>query len=96
MAVGTSLLQTVAVHQFMSFLARPTSVPMAMHNLAIYVIQSDMLNVYYSLPPLYCSFHLSFPALHQLQNLSQLQQSPISLQFPHPDVVIATDVMPKY
>ena len=39
------------------------------------VIQSDMLKLYHSLANLFCSFHLSFSAWHQLQLLSQLQQS---------------------
>ena len=32
------------------------------------LIQSDILNVYYSLAHLFCSFHLSFPTLHQLRD----------------------------
>ena len=41
-----------------------------------------------------CSFSLS--SLLQLEWLAQLQQSPLPLQFPLPDVVIATDDMPTH
>ena len=41
-----------------------------------------------------CSFFLS--SLCQLEQLAHLQQSPVPLQFPLPDVVIATDAMPTY
>ena len=34
--------------------------------------------------------------LHQLEQLSHLQQRQVSLQYPHPDVVIATDIMPTH
>ena len=46
------------------------------------------------LPPIYVHFSLSL--LCQLEQLSHLQQSPIPLQFPLPDVVIATDAMPTH
>ena len=42
------------------------------------------------------SFCLSLPALHQLQRLSQLWQSPVPLQFPLPDVVISTISIPHH
>ena len=41
-----------------------------------------------------CSFSLS--SLHQLEQLVHLQQSPVPLQFPLPDVVIGTDAMPTH
>ena len=41
-----------------------------------------MLNVYHSPAHLFLSFHLSLPAQHHLQRLSQLQQSPFPLYFP--------------
>ena len=60
------------------------------------VIQSDMLTVYLSPTHLFSPVHFSFSALHQLKWLSHLQQSPVPLQFPLPDVVIATDAMPTH
>ena len=59
-----------------------------------HVIQNDMLAVYHSPTHLFSSVHFSFSALHQLEWLSHLQQSPVPLQFPSPDVIIATDVIP--
>ena len=53
-----------------------------------YIIQSDMLKVFHS------PAHLSLPALHQLQRLSQLLQSPVLLRFPLLDVIMTTDAMP--
>ena len=41
-----------------------------------------------------CSFSLS--SLHQLEWLAHLQQSPVPLQFPLPDVVIATHATPTH
>ena len=41
-----------------------------------------------------CSFSLS--SLCQLQQLAHLQQSSVPLQFPLPDVVIATDATPTH
>ena len=55
-----------------------------------------MLHVYHS--PTYLFFHVHFPlsCLHQLEQLAHLQQSPVPLQFPFPDVVIATDATPTH
>ena len=41
-----------------------------------------------------CSFSLS--SLHQLEWLAHLHQSPVPLQFPLPDMVIATDATPTH
>ena len=40
--------------------------------------------------------NFSFPALPQLELLYHLQQSPVPLQLPLPDVVIATDAIPTH
>ena len=58
-----------------------------------HVIQSDMLIVYHSSAHLFSPVHFSFSSLHQQEWLSHLQQSPVPLQFPLHDVVIATDAM---
>ena len=55
-----------------------------------------MLTVYHSPTHLFSPVHFSFSALHQLEQLFHLQQSPVPLQFPLPDVVIATDAMPAH
>ena len=60
-----------------------------------HVIQRDMLHVYHS-PTHFSHVHFSFSFLCQLEQLSCLQQSPVPLQFPLPDVVIATDAMPTH
>ena len=44
--------------------------------------------------PLVFCVHFSFSELHQLEWLSHLQQTPVPLQFPFPDVVIATEAKP--
>ena len=61
-----------------------------------HVIQSDMLTVYPSPNHLFSPVHFSFSALYQLEWLSFLQQNPVPLQFPLPDVVIATGAMPTH
>ena len=55
-----------------------------------------MLTVYYSPAHLFSPVHFSFSALCQLEWLSHLQQCQVPLQFPLPDVVIATDAMPTH
>ena len=55
-----------------------------------------MLTVYHSPAHLFSPVHFSFSALHQLEWLSHLQQSPVPLQFPLPDVVIAAGTMPTH
>ena len=45
---------------------------------------------------LFSHVHFSLSSLHQLEQLYHLQQSPVPLQFPLPDVVIATDAMPTH
>ena len=55
-----------------------------------------MLTVYHSPNHLFSHVHFSFSALHQLVCLSHLQQSPVPLQFPLPDMVIATDATPTH
>ena len=59
-----------------------------------YGIQSDILNVYHCPTDLFLSFCLPPPILCQLQRLSYWQQSQVSLWFPLPGVVIATNVLP--
>ena len=59
-----------------------------------HIIQSDMLTFHHSPAYLFSPFYFSFSALCQL--LSHLQQSPVPLQFPLPDVVIATDAKPSH
>ena len=49
------------------------------------------------LPPNYFNmFNFSPSSLHQLEWLAYLQQCLVPLQFPLPDVVIATDAMPTH
>ena len=90
-----NLLQSV---RLCPFLVRWPFVPMDRHNFSgcamsfrvtcwVFMI---LLLVYFFL------FHFSLPVHHQLQSLSQLQQSPVPLQFPLPHVVIATDAMPHF
>ena len=59
-------------------------------------IQSDILTVDHSPAHLFSPLYFSFSALHQLEQLSHLQHIPVPLQFPLPDVVIATDAMPTH
>ena len=61
-----------------------------------HVIQSDMLSVYHSPTQLFSHVHFSLSSLHQLEWLAKLQQSPVPLHFPLPDVVIATDATPTH
>ena len=57
---------------------------------ACHVIQSDMLHVYHSPTHLFSLVHFFHSSLCQLGQLSHLQQSPVPLQFPLPDVDITT------
>ena len=93
--LAVSLLQSqhVTVHWVMSFLGNAnfcTNCHSQLWHLC-HVIQRDMLHVYHSPTHLFSWAHFSLSSLHQLVQLSQLQQSPVPLQFPLPDVVIATD-----
>ena len=96
--LALSLLQTqpVTVCQVMYFLGKTTFCANGHSYLwgLCHVIQSDMLTVYHS-PPI-CFLIFQFSTLHQLEWLHYLQQSPVPLQFPPPDVVIATDAMPTH
>ena len=58
--------------------------------------QSDMLSVYHSPTQLFLHVHFSLSSLCQLEWLATLQQSPVPLHFPLPDVVIATDATPTH
>ena len=44
--------------------------------------------------PIYLLFPPCFPALHQLHNLTQVQQSLVPLQFPLPDVILLCMLCP--
>ena len=93
--LALSLLQTqpVTVHQVMSFLGKANFCANGHCQLwrLCHVIQSEMLTVYHSPGHLISPVCFSFSALHQLELLSHLKQSPVPLQFLLPDVVIATD-----
>ena len=95
--LALSLLQTqhVTVCMVMSFLGKAnfcTNGHSQLQHLC-HVIQSDMLHVYHSPTHLLLHVLFSLSSLYQLVQLSHLQQSPVPLQFPLLDVVIATDIM---
>ena len=95
-----SLLQTthVTVHRVMSFLSKAnfcTDDHSQLHHLC-HVIHSDMISVYHSPTQLFSCVHFSISSLRQLEWLANLQQSPIPLQFPLPDVIIAADDTPTH
>ena len=96
--LALSLLQTqpVKVCRVMSFLGKANFCTSDHYQLLrlCHVIQNDMLTVYHSATHLFSPVHFSFSSLHQLEWLAHLQQSPVPLQFPLPDVVIATDATP--
>ena len=90
--------QHVTVHRVMSFLGKANFYTNGHSQLQClcHVIQSDMLCVYHSPTYLFLQVHFSLSSLCQLEWLAHLQQSPVLLQFPLPDVVIATDAMPTH
>ena len=98
--LALSLLCTphVTVRKVMSFLGNANFCTNG-HSLLRHlcrVIQSDMLSIYHSPTQLFSHVNFSLSSLHQLEWLSNLQQSPVPLQFPLPDVVIATDATPTH
>ena len=98
--LALSLLHTpyVTVRKVMSFLGKTnfcTNGHSQLHHLCR-VIQSDMLSVYHSPTQLSSHVHFSLSSLHQLEQLCTLQQSPVPLHFPLPDVVIVTDATPTH
>ena len=98
--LALSLLWTphVTVRRVMSFLGKAkfcTNGHSQMQHLC-HVIQSDMLHVYHSLTQLFSHVHFSPSSLCQLESFTHLQQSPVPLQFPLPDVVIVTDASPTH
>ena len=98
--LALSLLRTthVTVSKVMSFLGKAnfcTNGHSQLQHLC-HVIHSDMLSVYHSPTQLFLHVHFSLSTLCQLEQLSNLQQSPVPLQFPLPNVVIATDAAPTH
>ena len=87
--------QPVTGHQVMSFFSKTTFHANGQAQLIwlYHVIHSDMLRLYDSPTHLFLSFLLSLLAFIKLQRMSQLQQCLLPVQFPFPDVVIATDAM---
>ena len=61
-----------------------------------HVIQGDMLAVYHSLTHLFSSFTFPFQLYLNWNSVSHLQQNPVPLQFPLPDVFITTDAIPTH
>ena len=98
--LALSLLHTphVTLHKVMSFLGKANFCTNDHSQLCClcHVIQSDTLSVYHSPTQLFSHVHFSLSSLHQLEQLAKLQQSPVPLQFPLPDVVIATDATPTH
>ena len=98
--LALSLLWTphVRVRKVMSFLGKAnfcTNGHSQLWHLCC-VIQSDMLSVYISPTQLFFHVYFSLSSLHQLEWLAKLQQSPVPLHFPLPDVVIAIDATPTH
>ena len=98
--LALSLLQSqhVTVHRVMSSLGKASFCTNGHSQVwcLCHVIQSDMLHVYHSPTHLFSQVHFSLSLLHQLEQLSHLQQTPVPLQFPLPDEVIVTDAMPTH
>ena len=98
--LALALLQTphVTVRKVMSFLGKANFCTNGHSQLRCLcrVIQSDMLSVYHSPTQLFSHVHFSPSSSCQLEQLAKLQQSPVPLQFPLPDVVIATDATPTH
>ena len=98
--LAVSLLWTphVTVHRVMSFLGKANFCTNGHSQLCClcHVVQSDMLSVYHSPTQLFSHVHFSLCSLHQLEQLAKLQQSPVPLHCPLPDVVIATDATPTH
>ena len=98
--LALSLLHTphVTVCKVMSFLGKANFCTNGHSQLwrLCCVIQSDMLSVYHSPTHLFSRVYFSPSSLRQLHWLAKLQQSPVPLQFPLPDVVIATDATPTH
>ena len=96
--LALSLLCTphVTVHKVMSFLGKSNFCTNGHSQLwrLCFVIQIDMLSIYHSPTQLFSHVHFSLSSLHQLEQLAKLQQNPVPLQFPIPDVVVATDTTP--
>ena len=90
--------QHVTVCRVMSFLGKANFCTNGHSKLwcLCHVIQSDMLHVYHSPTHLFSQVHFSLSSLCQLEHLSQLQQSPVPLQYPLPDMVIATHATPTH
>ena len=55
-----------------------------------------MLHIYHSPTQLFSCVHFSFSSLCQLEQLAHSQHCLVPLQFPLPDVVIATDATPTH
>ena len=98
--LALSLLWTlhVTVHKVMYFLVKANFCTNGHSQLCClcHVIQSDMLSVYHSPMQLFSHVLFSLSSLCQLEWLVHLQDSPVPLQFPLPDVVIATDATPTH
>ena len=98
--LALSLLQTthVTVPKVMSFLGKANFCTKGHSQLChlCRVIQHEMLSVFHSPTQLFSCVYFSLSYLHQLEWLANLQQSPIPLQFPLLDVVIATDATPTH
>ena len=98
--LALSLLWTphVTVCRVMSFLGKANLCTNGHSQLCClcHFIQYDMLSVYHSPMQLFSHVYFSLSSLRQVEQLANLQQSPVPLQFPLPDVVIATDATPPY
>ena len=98
LALSLPQIQHVTVHQVMSSLGKAnfcTNGHSQLQHLC-HLIHNDMLHVYHSPTHLFSWVHFSLSSLYQLEWLSHLQQSPAPLQFPLPDMVIATDAIPTH
>ena len=98
--LALSLLQTphVTVCRVMSFLGKANFYTNGHSQLQClcHVIQSGMLCVFHSPTQLFSCVYFSLSSLCQLEWLTHWQQSLVPLQFPLPDVVIATDATPTH
>ena len=95
LAISLFQTETVTIHQVMFRIGKTILVPADMNIFNEYFM-SFRAACWMFIIICIINSNLSFPALHQLWRLSKLQQSPDSLWFPLPDVVISVKAMLSY
>ena len=97
LAVSMASDRVIPARSLMSFLGKANFLAYGHATIRrlVRVLQRDLLSWYHSPADLFKPVRLSSISVQRLGELAGLEQDPVPLVFPHPEVIVSTDATPQ-